>query len=86
MDCITCGGIGCAVCGKRGTLEISQCPLLLITADVWELLGFADFAKKGALPIGGGALDQTESFLKAYRFVLSEQDFWKNKFGIITNG
>ena len=86
MDCVDCSGQGCSVCENRGTIEIVECPLLLITPDIWELLIFVDFAKKGALPIDGGALDQTENFLRYYRFVLGEQNFWKNKFGIINNG
>jgi NADPH-dependent 7-cyano-7-deazaguanine reductase QueF-like protein len=86
VPCIQCGGKSgndkCGQCSGTGELEIKECPLKIITADIWETLELADFWEKGLPPIGGGVLDQTQNFVEAARFVFSEKNYWKRKLGI----
>ena len=37
----------------------------------------ADLARKGLPPVAGGALDQTQVFLDACRFIWAETDHWR---------
>ncbi|HEW78613.1 MAG TPA: hypothetical protein ENH34_01410, partial [Phycisphaerales bacterium] len=69
MECINCSGSGCDECEKKGTIEITCCPLELVTNDVWEILEFAELYEKGLPPIAGGSLDQAKSFIYACRFI-----------------
>jgi len=53
-----------------------------ITADIWELIEYAELYKKGLPPVAGGALDQSAGFVAAARFIFGEQDKHKKKLGI----
>ena len=44
------------------------CPLSYLTPDVHRFLELLPLAEKGTLPVGGGVLDQTASFLEAWRY------------------
>lgn len=82
MECIECGGRGCKECEETGKLEITQCPLELITPDIWEVIEMAEFFEKGLPPVAGGVLDQAKIFIDACRFIFREQARWKKKLGI----
>ena len=82
MECVDCGGKDCRHCGGTEVEEITCCPLDLITADVWELIRFAELYEKGLPPVAGGALDQAKIFIEAAALVFEEQAFWKKKLGV----
>ena len=81
MDCFNCGGSGCELC-LDGKIEITQCPLELITDDIWDAIRFAELYEKGLPPVLGGALDQANIFIGAARFIFGEKNYWKRKLGI----
>jgi len=83
MTCMACGGTGCSECGNIGSVDIVQCPLEIITADVWELLEYAELYKKGLPPVAGGALDQAKIFTESCRYVFEIESYVRNKLGII---
>jgi len=82
MQCINCQGKGCEECGGDGRVDITACPLDIITADVWEVIRMAGFFEKGLPPVAGGVLDQAENFVAAAEFIFAEQKYYKNKLGI----
>lgn len=82
MVCPGCEGKGCEECNQTGEISITECPLNLITSDVWEIISLADLFEKGLPPIAGGVLNQAKIFVEAARFVFSEKAHWKNKLGI----
>lgn len=55
-------------------MEITRCPLELITPDIFELLEDTDLFYKGLPPVSGGTLDQAYSFIKAAQFVKATQN------------
>lgn len=83
MVCPGCEGKGCGECKNSGNIDITECPLKMITKDVWQLIQFAELYEKGLAPVAGGALDQAKVFVEAASFVFSEKTYWKNKLGIL---
>lgn len=77
MDCVMCSGNGCDECNESGIIEITDCPLVLIPKDVWEVIEFADLYEKGLPPIAGGSLDQMKGFILAANFIFKEKAYWK---------
>jgi len=80
MVCTECDGEqsdGCEACGGRGWEPVDRCPLSLVTPDVWELLTTAADAEAGYLPVAGGTLNQTHSWLTAWRRMRAEKAHWK---------
>jgi hypothetical protein len=72
--CEECGGrdeliLNCKSCRGTGKIRFESCLLKIITVDIWELLDAVEFADKGNLPISGGFLDQTESFMEGLKLV-----------------
>lgn len=53
MMCPACEGEGCVEC-KDGQIDITECPLELITEDIWQVIRFAELYEKGLPPIAGG--------------------------------
>ena len=83
MVCVVCNGSGCDECKKTGSISILECPLKIITPDIWELLDHADLYINHGLPVVvGGQMDQSAGFIDACKFISSEQRFWKNNLGI----
>lgn len=41
--------------------------------EAFEVCELSDFAKDGAWPVGGGTLDQSDSFLTAHRLIQATQ-------------
>lgn len=73
MKCLACGGNGCKQC-QNGTIKITQCPLEIVTADIWEVIDMASlYLDHGLPPVAGGQLDQTQGFLEAARFIANEK-------------
>ena len=79
MACLRCEGRGCELCNNTGRIDIKQCPLEVITDDVWESIEFADLYKKGLPPMPGGALNQLQIFISACRFIWQCQALFKRK-------
>jgi len=83
MRCTDCGGKGCDDC-ENGSVNIEQCPLEIITPDIWEIIDMADLYLEHGLPVvAGGQEDQAKSFMIAAKMVSKENAFWKKKLGII---
>ncbi len=72
-ECPACGGRGCEHCDD-GALLLTGCPRKTVSADVWDLLEYADLFRKGCPPEPGGVLDQASAFVTAARFAWSERD------------
>jgi len=83
MACPSCNGTGCEHCNDAGTIDITGCPVELVSNDVWSLIEYVKLWEKGIPPIAGGALDQAYCFIQAARFVFAEEQVWKRKLGII---
>ena len=95
VDCVVCNGtnsivsdddgnvVKCPGCDGKGVHEITQCPAELMTQEVMEMIELAGLYKKGLPPVSGGALDQTKSFISACSFIWNEQQYCKNKLGIL---
>lgn len=70
-------------CDNKGDLHIKECPLRIITNDIWELLDAASLYIEHGLPIvAGGQDDQSVGFIEAVKFIASEKQYWKKKLGI----
>jgi len=82
MGCVTCEGNGCRKCNGTGRIEITGCPLGIITLESWEFITFAKLYEKGLPPIAGGSLDQAKGFVNGCSFVFNEIEYWKKKLGI----
>ena len=54
-------------CGHK--VKLTRCPRYDVTPAAWHMLEMYEFARGGAWPIAGGVLDQTDSFLSAYRLL-----------------
>jgi len=79
MTCPACAGKqsqGCELC-TAGRIEIDQCPLEVITGDIWECMHYAALYEKGLPPIAGGALDQAWVFTKACEMIWAEEARYK---------
>lgn len=48
-------------------IRIDGCPLKMLTAPVVEAFQAADMAREGIMPVAGGWLNQTQSFLDCMR-------------------
>jgi len=81
MQCPICGGRGCDEC-VGGEIEHTSCPLYLIGGDIADAIDYAELWEKGLPPIAGGALDQSQSFIIAARFIFAEKNYWKSKLGL----
>jgi hypothetical protein len=66
---VNCRGAGCETCNHVGTVKITQCPQTLITEDVRTFLKFYGLSENGIMPVDGGALDQTQSFIDAMHYL-----------------
>lgn len=56
---------------------MKQCPLTMVSDDVWELISAADLYAKGMPPVAGGTLDQAYSFVAGCRAVWAEEAAYK---------
>lgn len=68
-----------------GQIFLPICPVRYAGPESFEVLSFAELAREGLPPVHGGALDQTQSFLEACRFIwpaLDEIKAERNPLGI----
>jgi len=80
IDCTECGGDGCLYCRQTGRIYISDCPLVFIPAQTWELIEMAEmYLEHGLPPIAGGQLDQAKGFLDAAGYIKKLKGFYKKK-------
>jgi hypothetical protein len=86
MRCLNCDGSGCEKCEFQGTEKITDCPLTLVTNDIWEALFYSDLYEKGLPPVAGGVLNQVAVFTQAFYFIQQEKNYWKSKLGITNAG
>jgi len=54
-----------------------------LTPDIIDLIELSDLYSKGLPPVAGGALDQTKSFIDAFRLLSHDQQIIKRTLGII---
>jgi hypothetical protein len=54
--------------------------------NTFDFLRLCHLAKRGALPIAGGTLDQTQWFLETYTFYLNEDAHWRAAHGVFSDG
>lgn len=82
--CHVCDGDDpdCATCSGRGEVEYKSCPQAEITPDIWRFFKLKGFAEKGAWPVAGGTLDQTQIFLDAVEYARSEEAAAKARLNI----
>lgn len=62
----------CKGCDGSGFNEFTECPAVLITRDIADVIKYSRLFEKGLPPMAGGVLDQTYNFLEAANFVLNE--------------
>ena len=68
LECPTCSSKGCSSCKHTGKFTITECPHKMLgrepcdRASIGEAVRLARMADKGAWPVGGGVLDQAQSF------------------------
>ena len=74
MDCIRCKGTDeeCPVCKGSNKEQFYRCPYRYLTFDTVRFLRFYRFFKQGLLPVQGGVLDQSATFLRAVEIVEAE--------------
>jgi hypothetical protein len=81
LECPECSGRGCKNCDD-GYWELRECPGKFIGQQFHKAKQFADLAKRGILPVAGGAMDQTQWFLDFCQFYWSESAYWRAKLGL----
>jgi hypothetical protein len=64
----------CGECRGIGLEILTQCPLDVVSDEAWELMPLLRFAREGQWPIGGGSLDQSQSFLDAMAVYMAERN------------
>lgn len=65
--------MGCGECEDRGEFDITVCAKTLVPSEAWNMIMWAIRAdEKRILPVGGGGLDQTVSFMACWDFISSE--------------
>ena len=61
---------------------ITGCPKKMVSPSAVTAIRAADFARKGVLPLAGGWLDQSDSAMKAIRFVWDCEEVFRAKAGM----
>jgi len=79
LKCVACDGKGCPECDTQGTWELKSCPTQFVDRQTCQLMRHARFAEQGILPVAGGTLDQTRSFVEALDFAQSERNYWQTQ-------
>lgn len=82
LPCPACGGNeekapDCGTCQGHGFQLLTRCPYAEVPPDVWDMVDLCEFADKGNLPVSGGVLDQTASFLACLRFVRADTVYFR---------
>jgi len=82
MRCPGCEGTGCSECKETGKIHITECPLRIVTSDIWQVIQLAELFEKGLPPVSGGTLEQAKNFIDVASFIIAEKAYYKNKLGI----
>ena len=61
---------------------LTGCPKKMVSPSANDAIRAADFARKGVLPLAGGWLDQSDSAMKAIRFVWDCEEVFRAKAGM----
>lgn len=71
MDCVRCGGAdrNCKLCKGSGQEKFYRCPVKRLTPDIIHFFRFYRFYKQGFLPVEGGLLDQSATFIQAVEII-----------------
>jgi len=72
--CPACNEKGCDRCGGLGYFEVDGCPQKMLTRTTHDVLKFSEWVEKGYLPISGGLLDQSASFIEHCEFYQDEKN------------
>lgn len=67
----------CTICLGRGEYRVDRCPAETLTADVGSLFWMVGLAEHGRMPVAGGVLDQSQSFIDGLRLIDRETAIWK---------
>lgn len=75
VTCWSCKGFDpqrrCKTCGGRTTLPMHRCPGRCRTPATLDVLRAHRWLKRGVLPVPGGYLDQSHTFLEAVEWIES---------------
>ncbi len=78
MECVACEGHDpkCVECHGDGEVSVCECPTKLAgkAGGIVEMSDYLEECK--TFPLGGGVLDQTESFLDSHRYYRGQVDHW----------
>jgi hypothetical protein len=74
-------GVDCESCHGSGVFQIAGCPKEVVTRDAIDACKYVKIAEKH-LPLAGGILDQTQSFLDAYEWITAEGKKWEAESGV----
>ena len=72
MECPNCNGAGCEECND-GAFELDGCPGEYCSRVVTAINLIDLYTTKGLMPVSGGVLDQSASFIGAARFFQNEE-------------
>lgn len=75
ITCTACNGAGdpaCATCGGERE-PVYRCPASHATPELLAAFVALDWAENGTLPVAGGLLDQSASFVQFAALVASER-------------
>lgn len=80
MECVRCNGRndGCESCKGTGVYSLTVCPWQEIDRPTLELSKYVKAAEKH-LPLAGGLLDQTQSFVDAMDWINAEHRRWEKE-------
>jgi hypothetical protein len=83
--CKACGGgedesAGCQACGGSGDETVRGCPYARISPEVSDLIELVRMSDV-ALPVAGGIMDQTQSFVQGMRVVRAARAKWEATIG-----
>lgn len=72
IECPSCGGSGCGNC-EHGQISILGCPNAACDG-LSQAIELIDFFHKGQMPITGGVMDQSASFVEAARQLKNDEN------------
>lgn len=76
LECWECEGRSsqCAVCQGKNQIPVHRCPMSFVPRAAWQVCEAAIlFAEAGVLPVAGGWLEQSATFVDALALVLKER-------------
>jgi hypothetical protein len=79
LQCVQCNGMDdhCKSCDGTGTFPLTDCPWQFIDKATIEATKYVSAAEHH-LPLSGGMLDQTQSFVDCLDWLTNEKNKWEN--------